>query len=67
MQAKKSAGDAMYRDFFGDDGGVNEREFWGTDEGGGVPRKGMPSKKRGPGVCGMCVCACCFCACACVY
>lgn len=25
----------MYRDFFGDDGGVNEREFWGTDEGGG--------------------------------
>lgn len=37
----------MYRDFFGDDGGVNEREFWGTDDGGGVPRKGGPPKRRG--------------------
>ncbi|KAF5826355.1 Mpp10 protein-domain-containing protein, partial [Dunaliella salina] len=43
-----SAGDAMYADFFGDDG-RGDRAFWGSDDGGAVPRGGLASShRRGP-------------------
>jgi len=41
----KSAGDAMYADFFGDDG-RGDRAFWGADDGGAVPRGGPASSRR---------------------